>query len=141
MISCEFELRKEAFHLCKEQSFGIQAALWAALRNPEHRMKQWLQLVAIPNAASSSNQQQLQDMKKRISDLEKARSHSDRRNTQRQAVIAGSPLLALPAPSAHCSVFKRRERRQQRQGEEREMASLVRLFRSTQVVPRTSSTL
>ena len=47
-LSYEFELRKEAIRLCKEQSFGIQSALWTALRNTEHRMKHWLQLVAIP---------------------------------------------------------------------------------------------
>ena len=34
---CEFELRKEAVKLCKEQSYGIQAALWAALKDNEHR--------------------------------------------------------------------------------------------------------
>ena len=28
-LSDELELRKEAIKLCKEQSFGIQAALWA----------------------------------------------------------------------------------------------------------------
>ena len=38
-LSYELELRKEAIRLCKEQSFDIQAALWAALRNKEHRMK------------------------------------------------------------------------------------------------------
>ena len=53
-LSYEFELRKEAIRLCKEQSFGIQSALWTTLRNMEHRMKHWLQLVAIPNAPSSS---------------------------------------------------------------------------------------
>ena len=47
-LSYEFELRKEAIRLCKEQSFGIQSALWSTLRNMEHRMKHWLQLVAIP---------------------------------------------------------------------------------------------
>ena len=97
-LSYEFELRKEAISLCKEQSFGIQAALWAALRNPEHRLKHWLQLVAIPNSASSSSSQEMQAMKKRIADLEKARSRSPRR---KQASIPGGPsMLALPAPSA-----------------------------------------
>ena len=31
-LSCELELRKDAIRLCKEQSFGIQAALWTAPR-------------------------------------------------------------------------------------------------------------
>ena len=77
-LSYEFELRKEAIRLCKEQSFGIQSALWATLRNVEHRMKHWLQLVAIPNAPSSSSNQELQSLKKRISDLERhAHAHHD----------------------------------------------------------------
>ena len=53
-LSYELELRKDAFRLCKEQQYGIQAALWATLRNTEHRMKHWLQLVAIPNTPCSS---------------------------------------------------------------------------------------
>ena len=99
-LSYEFELRKEAIRLCKEQSFGIQSALWTTLRNMEHRMKHWLQLVAIPNAPSSSSSQELQSLKKRISDLEKARSRSPRRTNQKQlAASSGSQMLALPAPS------------------------------------------
>ena len=100
-LSYELELRKEAIRLCKEQSFGIQSALWSALRNTEHRMKHWLQLVAIPNAPSSSSSQELQSLKKRISDLEKARSRSPRRINQKQLAAASGPqMLALPAPSA-----------------------------------------
>ena len=99
-LSYEFELRKEAIRLCKEQAMGVQAALWTALRNPEHRMKHWLQLVAIPNAPSSSSGSDLQALKKRISDLEKARSRSPRRNSQMQPAIPGPAQLALPAPSA-----------------------------------------
>ena len=59
-LSYEFELRKEAIRLCKEQAMGVQAALWTALRNPKHRMKHWLQLVAIPNAPSSSSGSEIQ---------------------------------------------------------------------------------
>ena len=100
-LSYELELRKEAIRLCKEQSSGIQSALWSALRNTEHRMKHWLQLVAIPNAPSSSSNQELQSLKKRIADLEKARSRSPRRNVQKQLALPSGPqMMALPAPSA-----------------------------------------
>ena len=81
-LSYEFEIRKEAFRLCKEQQYGIQAALWATSRNTEHRMKHWLQLIAIPNTPSSSSSSELQSLKKRITDLEKARSRSPRRNAK-----------------------------------------------------------
>ena len=64
-------------------------------------MMHWLQLVAIPNAPSSSSNQELQSLKKRIADLEKARSRSPRRNNQKQLAAAGGPqMLAFPAPSA-----------------------------------------
>ena len=82
-LSYELELRKEAIRLCKE-----------------HRMKHWLQLVAIPNAPSSSSSQELQSLKKRIADLEKARSRSPRRSNQKQLTASSGPqMLALPAPS------------------------------------------
>ena len=74
---------------------GVQAALWTALRNPEHRMKHWLQLVAIPNAPSSSSGPEIQALKKRISDLEKARSRPPRKNTQMKAATTGSGQLAV----------------------------------------------
>ena len=70
-------------------------------KDQEHRVKHWLQLVAVPNSGTSSNEQELQEMRKRIADLEKARSRSPRRNTQsKQAAIAGPSLLALPASSS-----------------------------------------
>ena len=85
-LSYEFELRNGGFRLCKEQQFGIQAALWATLRNTEHRMKHWLQLIAVPNTPSSSSGPELQSLKKRIADLE-------------ASLGAGPPMLALPAPA------------------------------------------
>ena len=100
-LSYEFELRNEAFRFCKEQQYGIQAALWATLRNTEHRMKHWLQLIAIPNTPSSSSGSELQSLKKRVADLEKARSRSSRRCTQKQASLGVGPsVLALPAPAS-----------------------------------------
>ena len=58
-------------------------------------------LTGSPNAPSSSNAPELQSLKKRITDLEKAHSRSPRRSGQKQASIAGGPsVLALPAPSA-----------------------------------------
>ena len=53
-LSYELEIRKEAIRLCKEESYGIQSALWTTLKNTEHSMKHWLKLVAISNAPSSS---------------------------------------------------------------------------------------
>ena len=64
-------------------------------------MKHWLQLIAIPNAPASSSNQEMQSLKKRIADLEKARSRSPRRNSQKQNAITGGPAMhSLPAPAA-----------------------------------------
>ena len=68
-LSCELEIRKEAVRLCKEESCGVQYALWSTLKNSEHRMKHWLQLVAIPNSASSSSNSEMQALKKRGSPI------------------------------------------------------------------------
>ena len=35
--------------LCREQGYSIQAVLWAAHRNLEHRMKHWITLLSIAN--------------------------------------------------------------------------------------------
>ena len=116
-LSYELELRKEAIRLCKEQAFGIQAALWAALRDKEHRMKHWLQLVAITNTAASSEKQKLQNMRKRIAHLEKARSHY-----HDEVHSPSSPLnlrfLALRLPPR--APNEAREATTRRRGKERE---------------------
>ena len=62
-LNYEFELRKEAIKICKERSLGIKEALWKVLGDMEHRMKHWLQLVAIPNAPEASNKHELTDIK------------------------------------------------------------------------------
>ena len=64
-LSYEFELRKEAFLLCKKQQYGIQAAFWATLHNTKHRMEHWLQLISIPKKPSSSTGFELQSIWKK----------------------------------------------------------------------------
>ena len=95
-LSYELEIRKEAIRLCEEESYVIQSALWSTLT--EHRTKHWSQLVAIPNSGSSSNNSEMQAMKKRIADLEKARSRSPRRKQISQPSFPS--MLVLPASSA-----------------------------------------
>ena len=45
----EFQLRRDATKLCREQGYSIQAALWVAYRNQEHRMKHWITLLSLAN--------------------------------------------------------------------------------------------
>ena len=98
----ELELRKEAIKNCKERSLVIKEALWKVLGDMEHRMKHWLQLVAIPNALEASNKHELTDLKTRLAALEnrRARSRSPRRQQQHQRAIAGPSFLAFPAPAS-----------------------------------------
>ena len=37
-LSYEYEIRKEALRLCREEGYGIKAALWNTIANQEHRM-------------------------------------------------------------------------------------------------------
>ena len=52
-LSYELELRKEASGCARKN----RTVFRPTLKNTEHRMKHWLQLVAIPNSSSSSNQE------------------------------------------------------------------------------------
>ena len=45
-ISYDFEVRKEAHRLCREEGAWIKAALSATLENTEHRIIHWLQLIS-----------------------------------------------------------------------------------------------
>ena len=141
MLVCLLLLRIRAsqrrHRLCKEQSFGIQAALWAAHKNQEQHMKHWLQLVATPNSSASSNQQQMQDMKKRISDLDRAHRARIHRSKQQFLVRLSMRFQLLQHP---LTVQKEVKEATTKRGE-RETANLVRLLRSRQVVPRTSTIL
>ena len=46
-MSYEYEPRKEAYRLCREEGFGIKAALSTTIDNTEH-----LQLISIANSRS-----------------------------------------------------------------------------------------
>ena len=102
-LNYEFELRKEAIKICKERSLGIKEALWKVLGDVEHRMKHWLQLVAIPNAPEVSNKHELTDVKKRLAAHEnrRARSRSPRSATE----SAGNCWTIVSRPSGAGIVF------------------------------------
>ena len=46
-MSYEYEFREESLRLCREDGHGMQAALWSALNDKEHRMQRWVQLISI----------------------------------------------------------------------------------------------
>ena len=87
-LEYEFQLRKEALRLCFEEGYGIQEALWSALADPQHRMKHWIQLLAVANSKSSSSvsdRPELTSLRRRIADLERSLYHP-----QPQRAIKGS---------------------------------------------------
>ena len=72
-LSYEFELQKEAIRLCKGTSDGCTSCALDCTPQPRASYEHWLQLVAIPNAPSSSSGPEIQALNKRISDLEERR--------------------------------------------------------------------
>ena len=112
-FSYELELGKEAIKLCRESYIGIKEALWSVLRDTEHRMKRWLQLVAIPNAPDSTNKQQLTDLKKRMAALENRRGRS--RSPRRAAAATTRPHGPLASRSSRAGfVLNSRQRRKEK---------------------------
>ena len=87
----EFQLRREAMKLCREQGDTIQAASWAAYRNQEHRTKHWITLCSIDKLPS-----------------QKARSQSPRRSKRAGKVLEVIQLY---------KVLLRRRRRKEKEDE------------------------
>ena len=52
-LEYEFQLRKEAFRLTREEGHGIEAALNAALKDPQHRMEHWVTSLTVANAKAA----------------------------------------------------------------------------------------
>ena len=73
-LEYEFQLRKEALRRCFEEGYSIQAALWSAYADPQHRMKHWVQLLAIANcrgSSSNADSSELAQLRKKVADLER----------------------------------------------------------------------
>ena len=103
-MSYEFELRKEAYRLCRKEGAGIKAALWSTLGDTEHRMVHWLQLISIANSRPSGDYAALERKFNELQREVRRRSRSPLRrgrNRKPEALPASSQPLALadaPAP-------------------------------------------
>ena len=53
-LEFEFQLRKEALRLTREEGQSIWRALWAAYRDPHRRIEHWLTLLTIANSGGST---------------------------------------------------------------------------------------
>ena len=98
-----------SWNLGKKQSSYAKKGTWASkkrcggvLVNTEHRMRHWLQLVAIPNAPECVHKQELTDIKKRMAATEN-RSRLPWRQQQQQRALTCPSFLALPAPASSSS--------------------------------------
>ena len=98
-LSYEYELRREAYKRCREQSMGFNAAWWSAYSDTEHRMLHWLQLVSLANSVPAVQQQSITSLVQkevaaqlRGSGVDRSRSNRDRpmgnKKTRKQEVAA-----------------------------------------------------
>ena len=110
-VSYEFQIRKEASRLCREEGAGIKAAsLWATLANTEHRMLHWLQLVSIANSRSGGGGDYAA-LERKFNELQReVRDHHDvEEETENQKPCPPQPSRC-PLPTYHnrnmCSITK-----------------------------------
>ena len=80
-LEYEFQLRKEAFRLTREEGLGIEAALNAALKDPQHRMEHWVTSLTVANAKAA---------REATSNKKRERSRTPRSNKKVLALTDGS---------------------------------------------------
>ena len=100
-LEYEYQLRKEAIRLTVEENFSIQAALWHAFEDQQHKLMRWVQLLTIANAQQASTGGEVAQLRKEVAELRKAvthRSRSPRGKGSGKRSLPASAQLALPAP-------------------------------------------
>ena len=109
-LSYEYELRREAYKRCREQSVGFNAAWWGTYADTEHRMLHWLQLVSLANSVPQAPQQSISSLVQKEVAAQLKRNSSDRSRTPRfkgsgkgQKQLPAPQQLALPGPAASSS--------------------------------------
>ena len=102
-LEYEFQLRKEACRLIREQGLPIQRALWAAYQDPQHRMKNWITFLTVANSRNESTQS-LKDevalLRKELVALRNQRSRSPRGQRAQKQPLA---FKDQPTPKAKAS--------------------------------------
>ena len=103
-LSYEYEIRKEAYKLCRLRAVGIAAALKEVTSDNEHRTQHWVQLIAIANS-SSSNDATIARLEKEVELLRSAmqRSRSPRMRPRQRALPPSQQMLALPTSQTSSS--------------------------------------
>ena len=83
-LEYEFQLRKEAYRLTREQGVGIQSALHTALADPQHRMEHWITFLTVANARTERDndlKNELAEVRKELAQLRNQRSRSPKGQT------------------------------------------------------------
>ena len=110
-LSYEYELRREAYKRCREQSVGFNAAWWGTCADTEHGMLHWLQLVCSANSVSQAPQKSIASLVQKEVATQLKRSGADRSRTPRfnwgggegRPQLPAPQQLALPGPAASSS--------------------------------------
>ena len=113
-MSYEFELRKKACRLCREEGFGIKTALCSTVDNIEHRMIHWLQLSSIANFRPGGSGDYAA-LERKVNDLQRAvrgRSQSSLQkegNKKPTALSSSSQPLALANAPQHKNLLQSKD--------------------------------
>ena len=97
-LSYEYELRREAYKRCREQSVGFNAAWWGTCADTKHRMLHWLQLVSLANSVPQVPPQTIASVVQKEVAAQLKRSSTDRSRTPRLNKGGGKGRPQLPAP-------------------------------------------
>ena len=71
-LEYEYQSRKEAIRLTVEENFPIQAALWHAFEDQNHKLTHWVQLLMIANAQQACPNEEVSKLRKEFAELRKA---------------------------------------------------------------------
>ena len=109
-LSYEYELRREAYKRCREQSMGFNAAWWDTYADTEHRMLHWLQLVSLGNSVPQLSSQSVASLVQKEVAAQLKRGSADRSRTPRskgngkgRPQLPPPQQLALPGPAESAS--------------------------------------
>ena len=102
-LEYEHQLRREAI---REENFSIQAALWHAFEDQQHRLTHWVQLLTIANSQQAGPNEEVSNLRKEVAELRKAvsqRSRSPRgKGASKRALPALSQLAAKRRKKQRC---------------------------------------
>ena len=77
-LEYEFQMTKEALKLTRESHIPIQAALWTAYEDPQHRMRNWISLLTLANAKEEQDSSEFAAVKRRLASVGQAQGRASK---------------------------------------------------------------